>query len=162
AEQDERVKYHREKTDSLQRQADELNEQHETYTNELKERIRVKEAEIDEQKIAQKIVENQQRKETQLQRIQDDRTQRATRSQRAQEQEREGREENKHQPACVRSVQEIEVEATRLDVELDNRLQLLETEYTITYEKAKKTYQTIDNIRETKQIVQELKHQIKN
>lgn len=162
AEQDERVKYQREKTDSLQRQVDELNEQHETYTNELQELIRMKESEIDEQEIAQNIVENQQRKETLLQRIQDERSERAKRSQRLQDQEREVREENKQQQAFVRSVQEIEVEATRLDVELDNRLQLLETEYTITYEKAKKTYQTIDNIRETKQIVEELKHQIKN
>ncbi len=53
-----------------------------------------------------------------------------------------------------------ELQQTRLDVELENRLSHLETEYTITFEKASQTYEKTDNIDQEKEAVQNLKQKI--
>lgn len=162
AEQEERIKHQHEKTTSIQAEMERLTQREQMYTNDLHELIELKESEISEDELDQKIIEKQQLKEELLQKIQDYRSDRTKRSQRLQDEEREVREENKQLQIFLRNMQETEVKATRLDVELDNRLHQLETEYTMTYEKAQQTYPKIEKINETKQMVEALKRQITN
>ena len=52
------------------------------------------------------------------------------------------------------------MQANRLDVELENRLNHLQTEYMITYEKARQTYEKSENLKEAKEEVKVLKNRI--
>src|SRR5699024_5360997 len=77
-----------------------------------------------------------------------------------QDQERELKEENKEHQAFIHSIQEKEVQANRLDVALENRLNHLQSEYTITYERAKQTYEKAFDIEKAKNNVSQLKQDI--
>ena len=57
-------------------------------------------------------------------------------------------------------IQALEIKANRLDVELENRLNLLETEYEMTFEKAKQSYEQPEDITEAKAQVKLLKKTI--
>lgn len=59
-------------------------------------------------------------------------------------------------------IQEKQVEASRLDVTLENRLQTLQTQYTITFEKAAQQYEKITNVGEVSEQVQQIKQKIKS
>src|SRR5690625_6601779 len=58
--------------------------------------------------------------------------------------------------------QQREVQSNRLDVELENRLSQLQTDYTISYERAKENYEKTDDQEATEKIVQQLKQEIKS
>ena len=57
-------------------------------------------------------------------------------------------------------IQALEIKSNRLDVELENRLNLLETEYEMTFEKAKQSYEQPEDIEEAKKQVKLLKKTI--
>src|SRR5690625_2837490 len=76
--------------------------------------------------------------------------------------ERELKEENRLHQDFIGIVQEKEVKANRLDVDLENRLTQLQNDYEITYERAKQNYKKSANIEETKDIVDKLKKKINN
>src|SRR5699024_779818 len=59
-----------------------------------------------------------------------------------------------------KKIQDKEVHANRLDVELENRLSHLQTEYTMTFEKAMQTYTKAEDMENTKASVRELKQNI--
>lgn len=58
-------------------------------------------------------------------------------------------------------LQEKEVKASRLDVTLENSLQLLQDEYTITYEKAAEIYEKVTHVSKVTDQVNELKNKIR-
>lgn len=60
------------------------------------------------------------------------------------------------------SLQEKEVEAGRLDVKLENRLQTLQKEYTITHEKASEMYEKVTDVAEVSGQVNEIKAEIRS
>ncbi|WP_138496583.1 chromosome segregation protein SMC [Paenibacillus pinistramenti] len=76
----------------------------------------------------------------------------------------EGESETKEQRAALKSVDErmlqTEIQANRLDVELDNILKKLLDDYELTYERAKQLYAVPDNADETMAAVKELKRAI--
>ncbi|UJL47910.1 chromosome segregation protein SMC [Virgibacillus sp. NKC19-16] len=160
AEQEERVKNQSEKTNTLQNQLTELEMKHKSYTSDLNQLIEVNETEETEEEIEHNILSKTEEKTKATNTIQAKRSKRLELTQFTQDQERELKEENRKHQEFVQSIQQKEVNANRLDVELENHLSHLQTEYTITYEKAKQTYDKTDNMEETRTIVKQLKQSI--
>lgn len=160
AEQEERVKYQREKTTSTQDQLDKLKSQHHKYAKELSNLLEIEQSKETEEEVDERIAATKQEKEMLTNEIQQKRSERAEQTQFVQDEERERKEESKRLQTLQQTIQQKEVRAGRLDVELENRLNHLQTEYTITYEKAKQLYQKAEDTAEAKTIVNELKSQI--
>ncbi|WP_301626161.1 chromosome segregation protein SMC [Paenibacillus apis] len=76
----------------------------------------------------------------------------------------EGESETKEQRIALRAVEEqlrqTEIQANRLDVELDNILRKLADDYELSYERAKVLYQVPEDVPQTQNDVRELKRQI--
>ncbi|MFD1360309.1 chromosome segregation protein SMC [Lentibacillus salinarum] len=160
AEQEERLKNQREKTNSLQTQLSDYQEQYDVVANDLNELLDMQNAEETEEEIEAKISEAKTTKDTVTAKIQEMRANRSERTQLLQDQDRELKEENKQHQAFKEAIQEKEVKANRLDVELENRLSRLQTEYTMTFEKAMQDYDKTDNIQETQSMVEQIKQAI--
>ena len=160
AEQEERVKYQREKTNSTGEQLDKLKEQHHNYAKELSNLLEIEQSKETEEEVAARIAAAKQEKEMLTNEIHQKRTERAQQTQYVLDEEKERKEKSNRLQILQQSIQQKEVRAGRLDVELENRLNHLQTEYTITYEKAKQQYQKAENMVEAKTIVSELKLQI--
>ncbi len=160
AEQEERLKNQREKTNTIKEQLTEFQAQYDNYTNDLNDLLEMHNSEETEAEIDQNIQSAKENKETLTTRIQQMRSDRSERTQLMQDQERELKEENKKHQSFMQEIQQKEVQANRLDVELENRLSQLQTEYTITFEKAKQTYDKTEDIEETKSMVNRIKQAI--
>ncbi|MGP4106953.1 chromosome segregation protein SMC [Virgibacillus sp. L01] len=160
AEQEERLKNQREKTNTVKEQLTEIQAQYDKYTNDLNDLLEMHNSEETEAEIDQNIQSAKENKETLTTRIQQMRSDRSERTQLMQDQERELKEENKKHQSFMQEIQQKEVKANRLDVELENRLSHLQTEYTITFEKAKQTYDKTKDIEETKSMVNQIKQAI--
>ena len=59
-------------------------------------------------------------------------------------------------------IKNLEIELSRIDVKLNSYLQTLAEEYTITYEKARKEYQLIEEVEESRKLVNQYKMIIKD
>ena len=59
-------------------------------------------------------------------------------------------------------IKNLEIELSRIDVKLNNYLQTLAEEYTITYEKARKEYQLTEEVEESRKLVNQYKMIIKD
>ncbi|MUV39993.1 Chromosome partition protein Smc [Lentibacillus sp. JNUCC-1] len=160
AEQAARIDSQKDKVETLHAQLSEAQSELKEHTEALEELLELKEAETTEADMAETIAALQSDKETLTNRIKEERSDRFRRSQNVQTEERELKEEHKKHQALSQQLQETEVKANRLDVELETRLNLLQTEYTMTYEKAKNTYSKTDDVEQAKQEVQELKQAI--
>ncbi|WP_163536767.1 chromosome segregation protein SMC [Gracilibacillus sp. YIM 98692] len=68
------------------------------------------------------------------------------------------RTENEYQ--LSNEMQQLEIQQNRLDVELENRLTILENEYNMTFERAKSTYQKPEDLDKAKEKVKLLKKSI--
>lgn len=160
AELDERLKAQQEKLDGNQAQLDELNSQYNKYTSDLEELKTIHEKEETIEEIEQRISIKKKEKSGLTSSIQEKRSERAERSQLMQDEERELKEENRNHQVFQKKIQDKEVHANRLDVELENRLSHLQTEYTMTFEKAMQTYTKAEDMENTKASVRELKQNI--
>src|SRR5690625_1728678 len=162
AEQDERVKHQLQKTAELKQQLVEAEKKHQDYSYELEKLIEMIQSEESEKVVEEKIKTNTTAKDQVLKEIQQHRAERSERTQRMSDAERELKEENRLHQDFIGIVQEKEVKANRLDVDLENRLTQLQNDYEITYERAKQNYKKSANIEETKDIVDKLKKKINN
>ncbi|MFC4557086.1 chromosome segregation protein SMC [Virgibacillus kekensis] len=160
AEQDERLKSQREKANGLKEQVAEYTDRHERYATELDELLEMHNGNETEEEIDQQILAAKEDKQTITARIQDMRAERGKRTQIMQDQENELKEENKKHQVFIKSIQDKEVKANRLDVELENRISKLQTEYTITFEKAKQVYDKTEDLEATRSTVQQIKQAI--
>src|SRR5699024_10807312 len=127
------------------------------YSHELEKLIEMIQSEESEKVVEEKIKTNMTAKDQVLKEIQQHRAERSERTQRMSDAERELKEENRLHQDFIGKVQEKEVKANRLDVDLENRLTQLQNDYEITYERAKQNYEKSTNIEETKDIVDKLK-----
>ncbi|MDY0396339.1 hypothetical protein RWE15_20895 [Virgibacillus halophilus] len=157
AEQDERIKNQQEKNNQLRTELDELEKQHLQTANELDELIEMKKADDHSEKMSESIKQKQAEKEMLTKNIQELRQKRSDYGKWIAGQDRELKEENKAHTVRVKEIQQKEVVANRLDVELENHLSQLSAEYTLTYEKAKKTYEKVADTSETESIVKQIK-----
>ncbi|PAV29972.1 chromosome segregation protein SMC [Virgibacillus profundi] len=160
AELEERVKNQQGKTNTIKLQLTELQEQYDSYTSDLEDLITFNRSKETEEDIDHFIETKRIGKSELMNSIQTKRSERSERTQLLQDRERELKEENKQHQLFIQAIQEKDVKANRLDVELENWLTLLQNDYTITFEKAKQTYKKADNPEETKAIVKQLKQSI--
>mgnify|MGYP001942758193 FL=1 len=161
AEQDERVKHQREKINLLNKQIQAHQDQYEQYVQELNEITQLSKSEESIESIEQVLVEKKSDQETYTQTIQQKRSERLQLSKLVEDEERELKEETKHHGTMLRSLQDKEVKLNRLDVELDNRLTTLQSEYTLTFEKARSSFKPAEEIAVTKQEIADLKKAIR-
>ncbi|WP_156289036.1 chromosome segregation protein SMC [Oceanobacillus salinisoli] len=160
AEQEERVKSQKDKVTVVNDQLTELQQQYDSYTKDLDTLLEMNHIEETEEEIEQMLLSNRKKKAEITNSIQEKRSDRAKLTQWIQDQERELKEENKKHQAFVQMIQEKEVQANRLDVDLENRLNHLQKEYIITYEKAAQLYEKAVDMDQSKARVQELKTRI--
>ncbi|GAB4072454.1 chromosome segregation protein SMC [Barrientosiimonas marina] len=160
AEQEERLKNQRNKTNDVQSQLNDAREQYERYKKDLDDLQTAEKSKETEDDIDAAISEAKAHKETITETIQTMRSDRSQRTQRLQEQDRELKEETKQHQAFKELIQEKDVKANRLDVELENRLSKLQNDYTMTFEKARQSYDKTDNIEETQNMVASIQQAI--
>lgn len=160
AEQEERLKSQREKRNAVQEQLTEYNKQFAAFSAELEGLLDLHDASETEEEIDQTLQVVKAEKESITEKIQHMRSNRSERTQLIQDMERELKEENKNHQAFIQAIQQKEVKTNRLDVDLDNRLSKLQKEYTITFEKAKQTYDKTEDPDETRSTVEQLKQAI--
>ncbi|SEQ59431.1 condensin subunit Smc [Virgibacillus subterraneus] len=160
AEQEERLRSQREKTNTVSDQLTEYKAQFEKYASDLNDLLEMQNSTETEADIDQNIKLAKDDKEALTSKIQYMRSNRAERTQLMQDQERELKEENTKHQSFMQEIQQKEVKANRLDVELENRLSQLQSDYTITFEKAKQTYDKTEDIEETKSMVNQIKQAI--
>lgn len=160
AEQEERLKNQREKTNSLQTQLSDYEEQYEIYSNDLNELVEIENSQETKEEVEENISEAKARKDELTLKIQNMRADRSKRTQDLQDQDRELKERHKQHQLFKEAIQEKEVKANRLDVELENRLSKLQTEYTITFEKAKQDYAGTSDVQKAQSIVAQIKQSI--
>lgn len=99
------------------------------------------------QAVSTKITELQAKRKEKMQEIEDD--------------SRELEARRKLFEEMKKTLQDKEIEASRLDVKLENRLQTLQETYTITYEKAYETYGKVEDVAKRTDEVQELRRKIR-
>ncbi|GAA0461030.1 chromosome segregation protein SMC [Alkalibacillus silvisoli] len=75
--------------------------------------------------------------------------------------EREVKEKNRLYEEKNSQLQKQEVQANRLDVDLENRLKQLSDEYSMTFERAKELYGPAEDLSQAKDQVAKIKHEIK-
>lgn len=160
AEQIERLKHQQEKSDQLKESLAENEALYESVSLELKQMIELEQNQEPIEVIHQKIDHLTQSKQMLLENIQGKRSERANRTKHINDQELELKEENKQHQAFLTTIQQGEVNTNRMDVELENRLSQLQTDYEITYERAKEMYETCDHVDEVKAAVATLKDNI--
>lgn len=161
AEQDERVRHQQEKVMTIEKQLNETTEQYQTHIEDLNNLHDLQNTEESEIEIDQQIHSKKQKTEVLTIKIQEKRSKRLQDTQSMEDQERELKEEHKQHQLAVQAIQQKEVKANRLDVDLENRLEKLQSEYTITYEMAKQNYKKVSNIDEAKRHVTQLKQTMK-
>ncbi|MCF3942462.1 chromosome segregation protein SMC [Oceanobacillus alkalisoli] len=162
AKQEERYRNQSDKVKNLKKQIDLTATRLKGNIEKLIELDSILENKETEESINASITEEKVTKETLTTSIQELRSERANRTQTINDEENELREENKRSQSMLANIQQQEVKMNRLDVELENRLTHLETEYTITFDKAKQTYEKTTDIQQSKKEVEQLKQQIVN
>lgn len=160
AKEEERFLNQLDRVNSTKESLDTLYDLLENCKNELAELTKVETREITKEDLAETIDQTNNEKLHLQETIRKKRAERAERTVKIEDNERELREEIKIHQKLVSVLQEKEVQVNRLDVELENRLNQLQTEYTITFEKARKDYEKAEDIDKAKAGVQKIKNEI--
>jgi len=162
AEQEERIRNQTEKTSTIQLQLQEAEEQHDSINSDLDELIHTHQSDSTEEEITDQIEVKKRNIDRLTAEIQEKRTKRANKTELIDDQERELKAENANYHTFIEFIQKQEVKANRLDVDLENKLSQLQTDYTLTYELASKTYEKTNDVEKTKANVKYLKQTIKD
>lgn len=160
AEQIERLKHQQEKTSSLKQQLADSEAQHKKVASELDNLLEIEQSKESEETIEQHINDNTTAKQSVLNAIEQRRIERNERLQKVSKQEAELKENHQQHQALQESIQKKEVKTNRMDVDLENRLSQLQTDYEMTYERAIEVYEKCNHIEETKTAVESLKKEI--
>ncbi len=145
-EQESKVANQQEKTDRMEQELkklqDAVNQNRQSYSQLLE----VAESNETEEDLEEKMQTTKRRKETTSQLIHDRRQERNSLSLSVQQEEKELKEKQRIYQNYVQDLQQKEVKANRLDVELENMLDYLQSEYVITFEKAQKEFSRVENV----------------
>ncbi|API93858.1 MULTISPECIES: chromosome segregation protein SMC [unclassified Virgibacillus] len=160
AEQDERVRNQREKTKQVQEQLTELQHEYDQYVEEWKNLVEFQEANESEEQIDDMIRQQSRAKQEITASIEKIRKERTTRSKQIQDQEQELKLIHKQLDELRRTLNQKEVQSNRIDVELENLLNHLQSEYLMTYEKAQQMYEKAKDKQAAQASVTQLKQQI--
>lgn len=161
AEIDERLKNQQNQTKMTNESLMAAKTSYESCTNELKELIKAQQSEATIEELANLIQEIDEEKASLMNEIQEKRSDRLQRMKSLEDDEREVKEKTKVYEQFMQQIQEKEVKSNRLDVELENRLSQLQTDYAISYERAKQKYVKTEDPEATRKIVDQLKQAIK-
>lgn len=162
AELEERKRNQLEKVNSYEEQMNELQREQEKYEKEYHEFIVAFKNQETIESLERKIVETKNLVGQQTEEIQMLRKDRLTRTQRINDDENELKELNRLQKLTLEKTQKLEVEMNRLDVLLENKLLQLQEDYSISYEKAKETYEKIEDIDGVKHEIEQLKGSLRS
>lgn len=160
AELEERYKHQVEKVETMRNELKEYEEQYDLYKQELDTLVRIETEEETEEEIEEAILDTAQQKNNLTAIIREKRAERSEITERLLHEERELKEENKVYEKALQQLQEKEVQVNRLDVELENRLHQLQSDYTISFEKARQSYPAAENIEAAKAKVKDIKFSI--
>ncbi len=160
AEQDANVNSQKEKCKALNHQLEEVNQALRENTEQLEQMFDFQNNRETEEEIDAKLEEKQKQKDKVAELIQARRQERLKRTETAGDQEREIKEKNRIYQSLVQDLQDKELKAARFDVELENRLNHLQNEYALSYEKAAQNYEKAEDIDQAKQSVKLVKRSI--
>src|SRR5690625_5948140 len=104
-----------------------------------------------EQVLTKQINETKALREAAQTKLEKKRNYRQTLTQTIEDEERELKQQEKIHEKMVKEIQEKEVQATRLDVALENNLTHLQTEYVMTFERAAELHDRVENMEEARQ-----------
>ncbi|MFB1049601.1 chromosome segregation protein SMC [Paraliobacillus sp. JSM ZJ581] len=160
AKQDRNVYHQNEKVTNLSDVLEEMNQSKVETTKQLEELMAFQTSNNKQQEIEASIKNKELEKQETTTQIQQFRQQRMAKTQQIEDAEREIKTIQNQKQAILEKIQTNEVKANRLDVELENKLHHLQSEYIITFEKAQETYQKADNMEEASREVKLLKRSI--
>jgi len=150
---DDKVAHLQEQVETNEQKYKEIMEQLQIIANE--EEVAQSEEQLDE-----KIISYREKRQWTESKIEEKRVQRATLRQKIEDEEKETKALSKVHEALAKKVQEKEVQANRLDVALENKLQTLQSEYVMTYEKACHLYEPVTDTKIAREEVNKIKHSI--
>ncbi|GAA5415077.1 chromosome partition protein Smc [Paraliobacillus ryukyuensis] len=160
AEQDRNVHHQNEKVNDLTTTLDELHHSKAETEKQLEELIHFHQSSEKQQELETQLEVKEQDKQATTEKIQQYRQKRLEQTKVIEDAEKEIKTLQNQKQAVIEQIQRSEVQANRLDVELENRLNVLQTEYTITFEKAQQTYTKATDIEAASQEVKLLKRSI--
>ncbi|WP_018932703.1 chromosome segregation protein SMC [Gracilibacillus lacisalsi] len=150
----------KEKVANSKNELSEISETIKGKQEQLQQLIDVKNSQQTPEEIDEEIHLKTQEKAALQQELQQLREQRSETQQKVTTLEESLKQAKKEEYQLQQEIQTIEIERNRLDLELENRLQLLESEYFMTFEKAKADYPQPDNLEEAKEQVKLIKKSI--
>lgn len=160
AEQEERKKNYEEKMNSLYEQLREFEDEAVQLDKELDELKKIELQAQQKEQLTETIKTYKEKRENVKKDIEQKRLLREEKSQRIEDEEREVKQLSKLQEQFVKEIQEKELQASRLDVNLENKLSFLQSEYVTTYEKAKADFGKVDDIEKAREVVKQIKRSI--
>ena len=162
AEEEQRKKNFEEKVNSLSEQLTELEEEALNIKNQLQSLTQLEQSTDSEEALSNSIEALKEKRVQMRNEIEQKRTERKEKAQAVEDEEREVKQLYKLLDNFVKEIQEKEVQASRLDVQLENKLTFLQSEYVITYERAANEYGRVEDIETSKKVVKEMKQSIES
>ncbi|MGN8645028.1 chromosome segregation protein SMC [Gracilibacillus sp. HCP3S3_G5_1] len=150
----------KEKVEKAETEITEVTDTISVKQKQLQQLIEIKNSQQTEEEIDEEIQKKRQEKVTLQQDLQGLREQRAETQQHVTTLDESLKQVKKEEYQLQQEIQTIEIERNRLDLELENRLAQLESDYSITFEKAKTAYPQPDNLEEAKEQVKLIKKSI--
>ncbi|MFC7320416.1 chromosome segregation protein SMC [Halobacillus campisalis] len=154
------VKNQQEKFSRLQSELRKLQDSLSQTQKSYDQLIEVVDSNQTEEEVTENIQMAKHRKEKTTSHIQDRRKERNSLSQFVHDEGQVLKEVKRRHQNYVQDIQQKEVRANRLDVELENMLQYLQTEYTTTFERAQSEYPRVENVEQASTQVKLIKRGI--
>lgn len=160
AQQTTQVNNQLEKATNLSSRLKEVKTTKDNLTEQLNELVQLEQSQEKRSELDDQINEKQADKQRTVDSIQSFRNQRLNLTTRLAKAEAEIKTVQNKRQAILEKRQSYEVKANRLDVELETKLNHLETEYEISFERAKESYPKTEDIKQARQAVKLLKRSI--
>jgi chromosome segregation protein len=146
AEQESAVNNQQEKANRYQQEKDLIEQELRGNRASYEQLMEVADSNQTEEEIATQIKETRDKKEETSSTIKETREERHQKGEEIQQVEQSLKEMKRSHQNFVQDIQQKEVKANRLDVELENMLTYLQEEYVITFEKAKRDYSEVEDV----------------
>ncbi|SER05643.1 condensin subunit Smc [Gracilibacillus ureilyticus] len=150
----------KEKVDSLKQELSVLQTEYSDSAQQLNQLEQLKHSQQTEEEIEEEISQTKQRKSDIQQQLQKEREQRSILNQTIESEDLEIKKLTEEDHQLSKHIQELEITKNRLEVDLDNRLEILENEYEMTFEKAQSNYPKPDDLDDAKRKVKLIKRSI--
>ncbi|WP_226578692.1 chromosome segregation protein SMC [Halobacillus litoralis] len=160
AEQESSFKNQQEKVDRYQEEKALIEQELRGNRSSYQQLMEVAESNQTEEEMTQQILQTKHKKENTSTLIQDRREERHVLAEGIQKSEQLLKELNRSHQNYIQDIQQKEVKANRLDVELENLLTYLQEEYVMTFEKAQRDYAQVEDVEQASTRVKLIKRSI--